>query len=72
MERETRREVDGGDVRVRVGFAIRAEVGGDNMRAWSAKLDAAAVATSIDGYSASREQCFGREFGQQQTTLETK
>ncbi|KAK8603553.1 hypothetical protein V6N13_096031 [Hibiscus sabdariffa] len=58
VEREARREVDGEDVKVRLGFEIRAVVGGDSMCAWTAKLDAAAVATSIGGCSASREQRF--------------
>ncbi|KAK8658243.1 hypothetical protein V6N13_036453 [Hibiscus sabdariffa] len=49
VEREARREVDGEDVKVLLGLAIRAVVGGDSMCAWTAKLDAAAVATSIDG-----------------------
>lgn len=59
-DREARREVDGGEVSVRLAFTVRTEVGGDNICAWTAKLDAAAVATSIGGYGASVDQRFGR------------
>ena len=55
VEREARRQVDGEEARVRLRLTARGEVGGDNICAWSAKLfDAAAVATSIGGYGASR------------------